>query len=473
MSRRSLWLFLAIALPVFASLVAGLSSVDLTYHLRAGSEILASGAIPSADTWTFTAAGEPWVDQQWGAQVALELVYRLGGWTGLAIVRAALVGWIAGAVLLIGVRRGLDARTAALLALAAFFVTAVAYTLRPQLLGMALFALVLVLLTDRRRHPGWLWLIPFITLVWANLHGSFFLAPLVLGLAWLEDLHDRVAGAHRTLAVALVSALAACVTPFGPMVWLYAVGLSVNPLVTSRISEWQPTSLRDAQGIAFYASVLAVVALLARRGRPTPWPTLAWLAVFFLIGEYAVRGLAWWPMAAVVAVTGLLAREVDPARDSASEPPAMRRLNLVVAGLITMFCIALLPVWRPSEPGLGTPMFLVANAPPGITGALRETVQPGDRIFHPQPWGSWFEWVFPEASVAVDSRIELIPPEVWDQAAAVEAGADGWQRRLDDWGVTVVVVAADQPAFADRLKANGWEPTFEDADGWVFRRVAA
>ncbi len=109
---------------------------------------------------------------------------------------------------------------------------------------------------------------PVIVLVWANVHGSFFLGPLVLGLAWLEDLHDRIEGRHHALIAAIASAAAACVTPFGPAVWAYAVGLSVNPEVTRRISEWQPTSLRDGVGILFFASVLAVAVLLARRGSP-------------------------------------------------------------------------------------------------------------------------------------------------------------------------------------------------------------
>ena len=71
MSLRALWAFLAVALPVLASLLAPLSTVDLAYQLRAGADILATGRIPSVDTWTFTMAGQPWIDQQWGAQVIL------------------------------------------------------------------------------------------------------------------------------------------------------------------------------------------------------------------------------------------------------------------------------------------------------------------------------------------------------------------------------------------------------------------
>ena len=106
MSFNRLWLFLAISLPVLASLIAPMSTVDLAYQLRAGSEILATGAIPTVDTWTFTVAGQPWFDQQWGAQVILTVVERFGGWTGLAIFRALLVGGIVAVLVVIARRRG-------------------------------------------------------------------------------------------------------------------------------------------------------------------------------------------------------------------------------------------------------------------------------------------------------------------------------------------------------------------------------
>ena len=76
--------------------------------------------------------------------------------------------------------------------------------------------------------------------------------------------------------------------------------------------------------------------------------------------------------------------------------------------------IALLPVWRPLDPALGAPQGVVGLAPPGITAALRGLARPGDRLFDPQPWGSWFEFALPTLPVAIDSRIELFPTSVWD-----------------------------------------------------------
>ncbi len=472
MSLTRLWAFLAVALPVLAALVANLSSVDLAYHLRAGDQILSGGGIPASDTWTYTAAGATWVDQQWGAQVILAGIYRIGGWTGLVLLRAALVGVTFACIYLVASRNGVGTRRAAWLTLAAFVVSAVALALRPQLLGMAIFAFVLLLVVDRRTHPRRLWAIPVIVMVWANLHGSFFLGPLVLALAALEDVHDRDARWRQVALVGVVSAVAACITPFGPAVWLYAVGLTTNPQVTGRISEWQATSLRSVPGILFFASVAAVIVLIARRGDRTSWPRLAWLGTFAAIGAYAIRGVAWWPLAAVAAIAGTLVTRPDPgAGEVRIDQPLVRRMNVVVVAAIVVAGVALLPVWRPVEAGLGAPAGVVGNAPPGITAALRDLAGPDDRVFDPQPWGSWFEFALPALPVAIDSRIEVFPVEVWDAYERVVAGGDGWQRQLDDWGVTIVVAAGDgKDAFKKRLVAAGWTVAFEDGDGTVLAR---
>ncbi len=467
MSLHRLWLFLAIALPVLATLIAPMSTVDLAYQLRAGSEILTTGAIPTVDTWTFTVAGQPWFDQQWGAQVVLTVVERIGGWSGLAIFRALLVGGIVSVLVLIARRRGLAARDTALLVLAAFIVMAPALALRPQLLGMACFAGLLLLLTDRRAHPARLWLTLPLVVVWANVHGSFFLAPLVLGLAFLEDLHERHPGARLTLTVAVGSVVAACLTPFGPTVWSYAVGLSANPAVTSRVTEWQPTSLRDVPGILFFGSVAAVAVLIARRGRIVPWPTLAWLGVFVAVGLYAQRGVAWWPLASVPAVAGTLWRAApDPVRVL---PRTARRVNAGLATVLVVAIMGALPVWRPNDPGTDAPAGLLAHAPSGITAALTDIVGPGDRMLVPQVWGSWFEYRFPVVLQAVDSRIELIPARVWDTYESIVSGQPNAADQLALWSVSIVVL--EPGSGADAVLADaGWTQRYADVEGVVLTR---
>ena len=305
MSTGRLWIAIAVLLPALVALLVPLPAVDLAYQVRAGELILVTGHLPSADTFTFTVAGEPWLDQQWFAQVALALGYRLGGWELLAVLRAGIVGGIVVLLVATALARGAGPRTAAILALAGFAVMAPALALRPQLLGILLFAALTWLVADRTRHPRRLWTAPLLILLWANVHGSFVLAPAILGYAWLDDLLRRRPW-HETFVVLVVGSLASVLTPFGASVWGYAADIGASPVIASQVSEWQRTTPLSVTGALFYGSVV-LVGLLLVRGRAAlslaDWGLFAGLAG---IGAWTVRGVAWWPIGAVLLVATAL-----------------------------------------------------------------------------------------------------------------------------------------------------------------------
>jgi hypothetical protein len=192
---------------------------------------------------------------------------------------------------------------------------------------------------------------------------------------------------------------------------------------------------------------------------------LVWLGLFAAIGVYAVRGVAWWPLVAVVVVSGNL---IAPRQDSdRAEPLTMRRLNVLVAALVVLVSIALLPAWRPVDPRTGAPNGLLADAPPGLTAALRDVVAPGDRVLHPQRWGSWFEFAVPTALYTVDSRIELFPADVW-MAFQATTNPNDLQKWLVEWGIDVTILDSDQVNLHHELRDSGWVVRMEDDDGTVW-----
>jgi hypothetical protein len=469
-SFTRLWAFLAVGLPVLAAVIAPFPTVDLTYHLRAGGDILDTRALPAVDTYTFTVAGQPWLDQQWLAQVVMATAYRLGSWTGLVVLRAVLVGVAFGLLFDLCRRRAGSIRVAAWLTLAAFVAAAVTLGLRPQLFGVTLFAASLWLIAQRTERPRAVWLVPLLAAVWANVHGTFVLAPAVVALAVVEDVMARRRW-RATLGLLIATGLATLVNPFGWGVWTYAARISTNSVITKRITEWQPTSPLTAEGALFYGTVLLValgIALAWRRG-DRPWSAVLWVIPFAVLGAWAVRGLAWWPFVAAASIAPVAARG-SVAPQVRSEPSLVRRVNAGIAAAIVLVGILALPLWRPLDRGLGAPILVVGTAPSGITGALRNLVRPGDRIYAPQPWGSWFEFAFPQATVAVDSRIELFPESVWWTVDRIATGAPGWLNSVTAWGVRIVAAPADQTDTVARLEAAGWDIAFSDDDGSLLIR---
>jgi hypothetical protein len=514
-----LWTFLGVALPTLAALLVPMPSVDLAYQLRAGAGILAGHGIPSIDTWTFTIAGAPWLDQQWGAQVVLAAVYQTAGWTGLALLRAALVGitfWLVMATLR---STGCAARPAALLALIGFVIAAPALALRPQQFAIVLFAASLAIIADRARHPRRLWLLPLIAIAWANLHGSFPLIVVVLGLGWAEELgrvlvaraairpgHGpgrataAVRGSTGIALIAAVSALATLVTPFGIDAWRYVEHLAADPSVTSAVSEWRPPSPLDPSGAVFYASLmigLLIVVLRIRTDRnrlgPATFAPIATLVVFGILGVITARGLAWWALVFPISASALahdgsltryLPRRLGVLRTLFTGPGAQASarlnraspLNTIVALLLILVGIGLLPVWRPIGPA-GVPIGTLAYAPQGLAVALNaritqlHTYPAFINVWVPQTWGSWFELVAPGARYSVDSRIELFPSHVWADAADVSEGSAAGLAVLARDSVAIVIAPADDPQLEGALGASGgrWERRYRDSDGslWI------
>ena len=296
MTRDRLWTLLAILLPVLGATIAPMSTVDLAYQVRAGDLMRASGTVLRTDPFTFTAAGQPWLNQQWGAGVLLSMGYSAGGWAGLALFRALLIGLVVGIVFW-AARRWLPVRPAATLALVAFVVGIGSLALRAQLFGIVCFVLVVALLADRRRHPRLALLVPLVVLAWANLHGSFFLGVGAAALALLADLHQPDAIRLRSASVLALSAVASVVTPFGAGSWSYVVGLSTNSDVARLVTEWQRTSPLSFDGALFYLTVLAAAFVIAgarrRAGRWPSLPSLLWLAGLVVVGAWAGRGIVW------------------------------------------------------------------------------------------------------------------------------------------------------------------------------------
>ncbi len=472
MTRDRLWLALAILLPALAATIAPMSTVDLAYQVRAGELMLGALSVLRTDPFTFTAFGEPWLNQQWGAGVLFAVVFGPTGWGGLVVLRAVLVAAAAGMVAA-GAMRWLGPRSAALLALAGFVVGIAALGLRAQLLGIALFAAVVAILAWRDRRPRLAWAIPLLVLAWANLHGSFFLGPAAIVVALVDDLLAHRPGARRLLVVLALSLAATCVTPFGPAVWGYALGIATNGEITRLITEWQRTSPLTVTGLLFYASVVGAAGLLFaawRRGRLPAWPTLAWLAGLALLGAYAERGVAWWAFGAPVALAPTVAALLPPARARREEPRHLRRLNVAVVAVLAGVVVLVQPLWRTADPLTG-PDGLLRDAPGGLAVALAEVAGPTDRAVVPQPWASWFEWASPGVPVMVDSRVEVVPASAWADYATIVAGGAGALATLQRVAASVVVVdPATQPALETALRTTGspWRVAYEDALGAVY-----
>jgi hypothetical protein len=456
------WASIAILLPTAVALVGTLSAVDLAYHVRLGDQMLRTGRLVRVDDMTFSVPGEPWLDLQWGAQIVLAATHRLGEWTALATLRGGLIAATLGLVFMACRRRGASSRVASFLTVGAFVLAAPGLEMRPQLLAVPLFAATVLILTVRRSRPGLLWLIPALTVAWANLHGSFPLSLLLVGLAIVED-RGEPAAVRRLLAVGGLAALGTFVTPFGPSTWTYLVQLSTHPVVREAVSEWAPMSLDGYPGYVFFLSVLGVGAVIGRRGKATSLVDLLTLGSFFVIALPAIRGMLWWGLAMPVVLAGWFeARSTEDERRGAVE-------SLIVLASV-LLVVAALPLWRFGDESSQVEGLLREAPQPAVVAAV-QTLPPGSRVAVDQPWASWFEYAAPDLKVFVDPRIELFPEDVWDDYAQLRIGGYRWREALDRWDVDAVVLDTTAwPLDAAIREDPAWRPVHDEDGAAVYVR---
>ncbi len=372
----------ALALVVLA---LPLYNPDLFWQLSSGRWIFAHGAVPRADPFSFTRAGEPWVDFEWLFQAAVYAVESIGGLWGLRLFKAALLGacWLPVAGLLKD--RGVSANGRALAL--AFWAAAVLpqSDLRPDLFSLLFFSLLLRRLA--RDEASWRWSVPLFAL-WSNLHAGFAFG-LCLYAAKLVSLKlERRAAPKALWLEAAAAAAATCLNPFGPRVWEVAVLHGVQGASISRyIQEWGALSLRQ----------------------PLQWPLHAALAVFAVVAWRRRREL---PMFLAVAALPLAALTAASSRFGVFFAAAGAALVFVawkqpsiragLAGLAAFTALAAFPFSRVAWTRPFADTYVAERA---VAFVVKEdAVFAPLRLFNTYEWGGYLGWRRPGAKVFGDGR---------------------------------------------------------------------
>lgn len=171
---------------------------DLWWHLSAAREILRTGAWPTAETFSFTISGTPWVDFEWLGQLIYYGAYSFAGMGGVWILKALLLAIAAlGIQFLLG-RIGIGTHYRAL-GTALWIAAAVPRAdARIELFSIAAFVWLVCALEIRRRKRSRAesrWRLAFLAAVvgalWANIHAGFVYGFLVLAAYAADASADR------------------------------------------------------------------------------------------------------------------------------------------------------------------------------------------------------------------------------------------------------------------------------------------
>ena len=469
--------------------------LDFWYHVTTGQLIWQSGRIPVQDTFTFTIAGQPIINQCWLAQLGMFGLFSWGGFALAQFVAAVCYATALAVTTAIAWQRSASARVAAAVGLGAMGLALTNFGVRPQAFSFLLFAVELMVLWRWPQRGTTVAIVALAGVLWTNIHGAFPLGAVLPGLflagtGWTLWRHDGFRAAWQSPAVRgyalclLIAVICAFCNPHPGRTVDYVLGVGTTARVRG-IGEWAPSRLDSYTGIALLVSVVIAAVILGLRWRRVTATELLLLVPFAALALQHQRMVAWWAVVLATVVARHLAELLQCPRETIAESSPSAIATREEGTLFNSALLILLLAWaamstpwtRSYNPMLG-PSKRVAQADDdpraGVDFLCRSGCQ--GHVFAPLEWGAYLTWFLNDrAQVFLDGRIDFFPDSVWREYLQVALAEPGWEevlsRREVNWIVWSKQMRGEMPSRLSR--SPGWEKVYEDELVliWVRREI--
>lgn len=284
-SIKNLSIYFLIVIPLFVSLLMysyGLNGNDFWWHVKVGEWICNNKTLPNSDifSWYGTEYNIEWYSQEWLSDVVFYLIYNAFGEKGIFVLCLLLEQ---GLLLAIIVHNYRQIRKRILCSALFLCLTAVCFSLfmygRPQMFsGILLYVQLHCLYRFYRTGiKTSLILIPFITILWSNMHGgcanlAYIMCALFLLVAVKPFNSYRIVNLRKNkkyikcmIITTVISVAAIFINPQGLYVFLYPYINMGNSFMLSVIAEWgAPDAKIIGQLVLYFLPVFtAVVSMVA------------------------------------------------------------------------------------------------------------------------------------------------------------------------------------------------------------------
>jgi len=163
---------------------------DLWYHLSGGRYFWENSTIARDAFFSYITPSKSWYDYYWLFQVIVYKIFQWTGYYGLVALRCFLYFLTTVFICLFFIRR-YDNRTALLIGLTFFICYPLAITFREMLVRphifSYLFIVVFLYILELKRDK--IWMLPFLGVLWSNIHGIEYPVMILIIIAYLAEMY--------------------------------------------------------------------------------------------------------------------------------------------------------------------------------------------------------------------------------------------------------------------------------------------
>ena len=475
-ARRLAILIVLYSIPASA-VMQPVGDFDIWWHVRTGQWIVEEVAVPLTDHFSSFGHGKPWVAYSWLFEVLVHGLYTWLGLYGILLYRAVLVFAVAVAVHRFVAKREPRFLVATVLVALAFWAFAPLMTERPWLFTLLFFTLTLGAILDLRagRHRVWVWVLPVLYALWANLHIQFIYGLFVLGLACAAPVLDRLLGRGESglhadsagtrdwwqlVALSLACGAATLINPYHMRLYTVVLDYATQPAAFQLVNEARAMDFRGTVDWIVLGLAGSAAFALGRRRRLSAFEALL-LASAAYFSFHTQRDL-WFVLLAAMAI--LTAEPCFPGFFIERFPLTRQRLAALAMGVVLVIGAT---SWRRNLSPSRLDLAIVEKFPARAADYVEDHDLEGP-LYNHFDWGGYLIWRLPHLKVAIDGRTNLHRDERLLRSVETWAGERGWDSDPELRAAKVVIASAKGPLASLLRLHEGFNLVYEDCLAAVF-----
>ncbi|MBE0576189.1 MAG: hypothetical protein IH613_09865 [Desulfuromonadales bacterium] len=460
------------------------SDGDPFWHIKVGSVMLEQQSLIDSDIFSHTAFGTPWTAHEWLSEIIMAGIHNVAGLEGILcffLLIAALSFWL---LFKITEKYANQWVTLGCVALALTFSQG-HLAARPHMFTWLFMLITLAILTSGGK---WLYWLPVVMVVWANLHGGFILG-LVLQMIFilgsvLENHFSLKTPWHETLrlqklpaVVLLLCILAVGLNPFGYELLAFPFQVSKG-VFSVMINEWKAPNLQDMWYFRLY--LVALVLLISLAKSSVTW-TERLLIVFFLNAALThMRHVSLMLIALTPFIARMVYNQLDRWRYRSIENQEKNQLHLSTkTGPIVTVVIAL-GLFISSSIDHRSLMFLTPGEIIKVeTEQLNQLVDylekdlPDGKMFNEYSLGGYLLYALtPPPKVFIDGRADMYGEQILSDYDKIQSSSPEREKLLDQYEIDWAVFEKDSDLVRDLIGTGSWQTTFSNKYYAVVTRTA-
>ena len=209
---------------------------DFGWHLRFGEIISQTNQIPKTDPFSYTMPSYHFIDHEWLSDLIIAKSYPFLGQIGLSFIFALIA--ISAVFLQL---KNLPKKWSFIPLCLIFSILLFFQGIRPQIISLFFMSLLIITLFNKKIYQKLKYFIPFVFLIWANLHGSFPVGLVVLGTFILSEIIEKRRISWGNLFILLASVFITFINPYGISLWKEILVTALDASLKWSVQEWTPS----------------------------------------------------------------------------------------------------------------------------------------------------------------------------------------------------------------------------------------